>query len=520
MLFQSLNFFVFFSIVALHYYRAPVCIRLISAATAVAYPLLVLGPVALSFWFSLLAGIGLGVTAFLRYTGSEIAAKKNLLLLASLIFYNTFLPSWSLLLLLLACIVHQSAFAICRVQTAIQKKLLLIIAIALTASFLCVFKYGNFAIDNINAAADFMGLQIRIGHSDFLDLFIPIGISFYTFKALSYLIDVYRGNCKPVDSFYDVALYLAFFPTLLAGPIHRAGNFFSEISKDIHFDTKRVKGGLLLIFAGMLKKICVADALNPIVDQAYINPEAFSGTALLIAALSYSFQIYCDFAGYSDIAIGCAKVLDINVPPNFNRPYFATNITDFWRRWHMSLSFWFRDYLYIPLGGGKKGKSRTVANLLLTMIVCGLWHGAAWTFIFWGLFHGILLAIHRLTLFAKGQSKPFADRDNFSWFFRSISTFFLVTVGWIFFRAETIQKAGKVLYRIATGADGLMVPYLFPLVLIPLFLITEAIQAKTSLIEVLIRHARLSRMIIYAGVVLMLLLVTTSNPVTFVYFAF
>jgi len=205
-------------------------------------------------------------------------------------------------------------------------------------------------------------LNVRLERFSFLELFVPIGISFYTFKSLSFLIDVYRGDCRPVRSCYDTALYLAFFPTLLAGPINRASAFFSELTKDIHCDATRVKSGLLLILAGMLKKICVADALDPIVSQAFACPDKFSGAALLIAAISYSFQIYCDFAGYSDIAIGCAGVLGLSIPPNFRLPYFATNITEFWRRWHMSLSFWFRDYLYISLGGGRRGQARPVCR--------------------------------------------------------------------------------------------------------------------------------------------------------------
>jgi len=386
--------------------------------------------------------------------------------------------------------------------------------------FSLLFKYGNFVIDNVNAVADFTGLGARLERSVFLDAFVPVGISFFTFKALSYLIDVYRGALTPEKSFYNVLLYISFFPTVLAGSIDRAENFFPEIAKKIDFDAARAKAGLLLILAGMLKKICVADALKPIVDQAFAAPEKFSGPALLIAALSYSFQIYCDFAGYSDIAIGCARIFGIDIPANFRLPYFATSVTEFWRRWHITLSFWFRDYLYISLGGSRRGIIRTSNNLLITMILCGLWHGAAWTFIAWGLFHGLLLAVHRLMLRAAGRSKPAVPEGDASWLLRAAGTFMMVTTGWIFFRAKTMQDGIAVISRILTGAEGLMVPYLFPLVLIPLFLITEAVQAKTSLIAILVRHARLSRMILYAGFALMILLVTAGNPVSFVYFAF
>jgi D-alanyl-lipoteichoic acid acyltransferase DltB (MBOAT superfamily) len=271
----------------------------------------------------------------------------------------------------------------------------------------------------------------------------------------------------------------------------------------------------------MMKKLLIADPLKPIVDQAYASPELYSGPALLVASYCFAFQLYCDFAGYSDIAIGAARILGFDVIQNFRLPYFATTVRDFWRRWHISLSNWLRDYIYISLGGNKKGIVLIYANIMITMILCGLWHGASWPFIFWGTAHGVLLCCSRITL-------PFRDSIYKSLGFtpavvniiRALITFHLISVLWIFFRAETIDKALEIIGRIIHGEDGLMVPYLLPLILIPFFLLTEAISSKTEVIEHLIKYPRFSRIIIYASIILLIAVITATPQTGFLYFAF
>ena len=348
------------------------------------------------------------------------------LILFSLFFY--YKSSGPLLVLFVGVILidYLLALAINALEGG-RKKLLLVFSVIYSLSFLLYFKYYDFVIANLNQ-------YLKTNFSE-QNLFLPIGISFYTFQSLSYLIDVYRKEIPPSKNFLDYGFYMTFFPHLVAGPIVRARDFLPQISNPLPFTNDVSKEALLRITAGLLKKLLIADYLAKYVDMVYQLPTGFSGFEHALAMYAYSFQIYFDFSGYSDIAIGIALILGYRLKENFNNPYLAPNITSFWRRWHISLSLWLRDYIYIPLGGNRKGVFLTYIFLLTTMLIGGFWHGADWRFVFWGFAHGMLLIIHKLL-----SPKEPSNR----WWLRGLGivfTFHCVGLLCIFFRAESIQVA-------------------------------------------------------------------------------
>jgi D-alanyl-lipoteichoic acid acyltransferase DltB (MBOAT superfamily) len=276
-----------------------------------------------------------------------------------------------------------------------------------------------------------------------LQIVLPIGISFYTFKTLTYTIDVYRRKITPTGNFVDYALFLSFFPQLLAGPIDRASNLLPQISSPRQITREKIISGLNLVLVGYFKKVAIADTLSPIVSQIFDAPEAMSCGQLWAGVYGYSFQIYGDFSGYTDISRGISRILGFETMENFNSPYLSRSIMEFWRRWHISLSSWLRDYLYIPLGGNRHGNVRTYTNLMITMSLCGLWHGAAWNFVLWGLLHGLCLAGHRITL--RGAKLDLAwPATILGWFIQLVKifvTFHFVTLAWVLFRSPGLDSA-------------------------------------------------------------------------------
>ena len=299
---------------------------------------------------------------------------------------------------------------------------------------LFVFKYFDFFIGSLQTALGTLGFAV----SPFqLGVVLPVGISFYTFQTLSYTVDIYRRELEPTDDFWDFALFVSFFPQLVAGPIERAKRLLPQFLAKRKLRWAELADGLHLMVLGFFMKLFVADGLAPLVNRVYADPDP-AGSAMALATVAFAFQIYSDFAGYSLVARGAAKCLGIELMQNFDHPYAALSVQDFWRRWHISLSTWFRDYLYIPLGGNRRGGLRTYVNLLLTMLVCGIWHGAAWTFVFWGAYHGLLLAINR---FLKTHSIPSQTPDSFwvkipKW----LLTFCLVCLGWMIFRSQSLDQ--------------------------------------------------------------------------------
>jgi alginate O-acetyltransferase complex protein AlgI len=313
-------------------------------------------------------------------------------------------------------------------------------AVLFSLSFLLYFKYPNFILENTN--------WLLLTHFEPVDLFLPIGISFYTFQSISYVVDVYRGEIRSSRSFLDYAFYMTFFPHLVAGPIVRAKDFLGQINSPENLDARRYKESLFRIVTGLIKKLLIADYLGKYVDMVFQNPTFYSGGENLLGALSYSFQIYFDFSGYSDIAIGLALLVGYRLKENFENPYGAVNVTEFWRKWHISLSTWLRDYVYIPMGGNRKGTFNTYLFLLITMLVGGFWHGASWQFVCWGAAHGLALALH------KAVHKYLPDGQWMD-FIGGIFTFSFVTFCWIFFRASNFDTALLILNQMATATSEL-----------------------------------------------------------------
>ncbi|MGE0267465.1 MAG: MBOAT family protein [Candidatus Omnitrophota bacterium] len=275
-----------------------------------------------------------------------------------------------------------------KLQDPSRNKKYLFISLFCSLGILFAFKYFNFFSDSLRTGLNYFNIFIDL---PYFNVLLPVGISFYTFQTLSYSIDVYRGKQKPEHHFGKFLLFVIYFPQLVAGPIERSTNLLPQFHQKFEFDYERIKSGLLLMGWGLFKKIVIADRAAVLVNQIYNNPHDFKGLPLILATYLFAFQIYCDFSGYSDIAIGSARVMGIRLMKNFDLPYFSQSIAEFWRRWHISLSTWFRDYMYIPLGGNRLGKIRWYCNLLIIFLVSGLWHGARWTFIIWGALHGLYL---------------------------------------------------------------------------------------------------------------------------------
>lgn len=332
-----------------------------------------------------------------------------------------------------------------------QKKPLINYAIIAAILSLAYFKYTNFFMESFSRL---------LGKTDYtaLNIILPLGISFYAFSAISYLMDVKRGKVA-VSGLLDVALYLSFFPKITSGPIQRSSDFFNQINKPRNVNWNSLSIGLQIFCFGLFKKIVLADRLSVFVNQVYATPLAFSGLTVLLAVLAYSLQIYFDFSGYSDIAIGVAQMLDVRLPRNFNLPYLSHNVTELWKRWHISLSSWLQEYLYISLGGNRKGVARTYCNLILTMVIGGLWHGSSWTFVIWGLLHGVALAVHKLWVkWTRSNEIPHHPLSNV---LSILMTFGFTSFCWIFFRAESIPQAMQILGQIVRCSDGVQHPYIW-----------------------------------------------------------
>jgi len=340
-----------------------------------------------------------------------------------------------------------------------KKKMYVTLSVFINLLVLSFFKYSYFLTDSINNLfqtnlkpfnlLSHLSNTIAGTHFDVTSILLPVGISFFTFQTISYTVDIYRGKVKPVRNIIDFGFYVSFFPQLVAGPIVRASEFIPQLYKKFTLTQREFGHALFLILNGLIKKVIISDYISVnFVDRVFGSPLSYSGLENLLATYGYSIQIYCDFSGYTDMAIGIALLLGFRLPINFNSPYKAVNITDFWRRWHISLSSWLRDYLYIPLGGSRKGKVRTYINLLLTMLLGGLWHGASVRFIIWGGIHGVSLALHKL--WCKVFTKTRWHSHPWKRIVSAIITFHTVALAWIFFRAESTSKALEMLRQIAS----------------------------------------------------------------------
>lgn len=329
------------------------------------------------------------------------------------------------------------------------RRALMWFSIVLSLSILGYFKYANFFLWNWNAMVD--------GNFQPLDIILPVGISFYTFQSISYVVDVYKNKIEPTRTWLDYLFFLSFFPALVAGPIVRADYFLPQLNKNRRATSDEIWGGLWFVIIGVVKKAVIADYIAQFNDLIFNDPSYYTGVQTLMGVLGYTMQIYCDFSGYSDMAIGIALIMGFKLGINFDSPYQSRNLTEFWRRWHISLSSWLRDYLYIPLGGNRKGTLRTYINNFLTMLIGGLWHGAAWKFIFWGAMHGVGLAVHK-------ACRPILQRIPDNWFTVFISwaiTFVYVSLLWVFFRAASFEDSLLIISNIFVDFSWNQIPQFF-----------------------------------------------------------
>lgn len=371
--------------------------------------------------------------------------KNPVLLLASFYFYICWEPIYALLMLF-----SITATYICGIlvekQLLGKKKLWLVLCLLINLAILFFFKYFNFCMETIRETFSLFGSKADLPT---LNVLLPVGISFYTFQALGYTIDVYRNDIKAEKNFIDYALFVSFFPQLVAGPIERTGNIVPQLKKSHEFSFINLRDGFLLILWGMMKKVLIADTLAIAVNTVYNDPQAHSGIQMIFATLCFSFQIYCDFSAYSDIARGSARMLGIELMRNFDFPYGAQSIKDFWRRWHISLSTWFKDYLYFPLGGSRVSKFRRCFNLMIVFLVSGLWHGAAMTYVVWGFLHGAYQIVGTLMMPAKQKLYSKIKKDNpVLSAVRVFGTFLLVNIAWVLFRANSLSDAIFIFKRI------------------------------------------------------------------------
>ena len=363
--------------------------------------------------------------------------KWMIMLVASIGFYMCFNPLHVAVLLVVTAVSYLAGLGVYNNDKKKAKKIILTAGILLSCIFLLLGKYADFLMQNIYMLLDMAKIPYSVSNIKFI---LPVGISFFTFKAVSYIVDAYRGKIVE-KNFFKYLLYVSFFPQIASGPIERSTNLIPQFDKEHKFTPKMVESGLCLMLVGFFKKMVVADNLSGVVSKVFNDAELFSPIVLFGIACVYSLQIFCDFSGYSDIAIGCAKVLGIETAPNFDNPYFSKSIVEFWRKWHISLSSWFKDYLYIPLGGNRKGKVRKFVNLMIVFLVSGLWHGSSWNFIFWGFLHGLYQIIGALTLNIRQSFCKLIHIDRSERlhnFIKIVITFLLVTFAWIFFKAETI----------------------------------------------------------------------------------
>ena len=396
-----------------------------------------------------------------------------------------------------------------------NKKHWLLVSLCSNLGLLAVFKYYNFFADSFASTMSAVGWEVN---DLTLNIILPVGISFYTFQTLSYSIDIYRGQIKANRDIVAFFTFVSLFPQLVAGPIERASNLIPQITRKRSLDVTLIKTGVFQIFIGLFRKVAIADNLGIYVDSVYANQDIHNGTTLLVATVFYAFQIYFDFSGYSDIAIGSAKLFGFNFNRNFNFPYFSKTLTEFWRRWHMSLSFWLRDYLYISLGGNRKGIVITYRNLLLTMLLGGLWHGSSWNFVIWGAIHGLFLSLEKYT-FSALKIKTFNA-------FGYLYTFTVVLIAWVFFRAADFDTASSIISKWFTldfgtlfiGNSNAFVNALL-LMLLGVIVDLRIFRSHTSLEDYGAKFSAV-RLSIIVSIIILMLCLFYSTAENFIYFQF
>jgi D-alanyl-lipoteichoic acid acyltransferase DltB (MBOAT superfamily) len=446
------------------------------------------------------------------------------LLVASCVFYAYFVPVYLLILAFTIAVDYVAGIMIERPQGR-RRRLYLLASIIANVGVLCFFKYWNFLNHNLTAGLALFGVRNVV---PMLSMALPLGLSFHTFQAMSYTIEVYRGRQAAERHLGIYALYVMFYPQLVAGPIERPQNMLPQFRVRQSYDPARAAEGLKRMAWGLFKKMVIADNLAVVVKPVYAHPGAYSGVHLAVATVCFAFQIYCDFSGYSDIALGSAHVMGFKLMKNFDAPYESTSISEFWRRWHISLSSWFKDYLYIPLGGNRKGPGRSLLNKMIVFIVSGLWHGANWTFVIWGALHGAYLVVEQgiRDRFGAAEKAPGGSglvRRAAAW----VATFSLVCFAWVFFRANTVSDSVQIIGRILTlapaselrwGPDALDGRVLV-LALVPIMMALEGYDRRRGLFDRIARLSIPSRYALYLALVYGTILFRGVSA-QFIYFQF
>src|SRR5579883_3488028 len=443
-----------------------------------------------------------------------------LLLAASYYFYACWDPRFLTLLVLSTAMDYACGLAVDRIEDSRKRTLFVALSMALNLGMLGYFKYYNFFAESLQTALARVGIAVPLSR---LNVVLPIGISFYTFQSMSYVIDVYRRDLKPTRNFIEFAAFVSFFPHLVAGPIMRPTSLLPQVARPRRFDLPQFYQGAYLIFWGLTKKVVIADNLSQhIVDPLFSQWPTIDGGLAMVAIYAFAFQIYCDFSGYTDAARGIAKCLGFELALNFNLPYFATSPQDFWARWHISLSTWLRDYLYIPLGGNRGGTRKLCRNLMLTMIIGGLWHGAAWTFVLWGTYQGILLVAHRLCRPWLDRIRPTDRIDRACWkLVRMVATFHMVCFGWLLFRAHSLAQVQGMLQAIFARPAIPSLAYLLPLaaLIVPL-LLYQVVQYVSKDLDVIRRTPWYVRSAFYTACFYAFVLGGEFGGSQFIYFQF
>lgn len=454
-----------------------------------------------------------------------IRAEIWLLLAASYCFYFTWSVPSSALLIFVSLSDYYIGRKLGQTENPIHRKRLLVSGLVVNLGLLGFFKYSNFLLENIWLALGALGIHFHRPH---YDIILPPGISYFIFGSLSYVLDVYYERVHPTHSLRDYSLFVSFFPKLLAGPIMRAGDFLSQVQQRVHADAAAIESGLCYFLLGAVKKLVISDQVAGPVNLIFSSPGQYDGLTLLLGAMGYAVQIYCDFSGYTDMAIGSALLLGFKLPENFQMPYSSVTITEFWRRWHITLSAWFRDYVFLPMEIARKNARsatlRTTISLMATMLLCGLWHGAGWTFVIWGGIHGLALAVHRAWM-TWNPLRRLADHQVFqpAWtLFSRLLTLSIVLLAWVFFRAQSLVDAGTYLSRMLSWShDGTrwVSPYIL-LALAAVFFTGLLVNKDRNLAQELPTHAVAVRITAYAGLIVLLSCFGATDAVPFIYFQF
>ncbi len=447
--------------------------------------------------------------------------QNYILLVASYVFYGYWDYRFLFLIFVSSIVDYFVGLKVFSETNQKKRKFFLLVSMCVNLGFLGFFKYFNFFADSL---VDFLMLFGMKPDMPTLNIILPVGISFYTFQTMSYTIDIYRKKLEPIKDFPDFLLFVSFFPQLVAGPIERAVNLLPQIIQPRKITIDQVKAGLFLVVWGYYKKVVIADNVAAISDQIFNGYTNYHGLDLLIGVLAFTFQIYCDFSGYSDIARGISKLLGFELMVNFRLPYFALNPSDFWLRWHISLSSWLRDYLYIALGGNRKGSIMTYRNLSLTMLLGGLWHGASWNFVLWGAFHGLILVIYRLFDRNPEHEDPWGGQYSKIRILSKMALMFVLTmIGWVLFRAHTIDQIIYFFTQISVFTEdiyqtrsllGNLLFFIIPLVII------QIVQYRSRNLLILTTYKPVIQGLIYGYMLIWIVVFNVRESVEFIYFQF